>query len=111
MLGGVLLPVGPGRRLDRPGPVGPAAAFFVRQGRGQGGLLGGGDGRALLFALFGLGGPGQGLLLRLSLFLPGLGGLPGRYKSPEGPCKMQGAVFTLDSDTGLCTAVERVDLR
>ena len=40
-----------------------------------------------------------------------LGGLPGRYKSPEGPCKMQGAVFTLDSDTGLCTAVERVDLR
>ncbi|MDE6456329.1 MAG: YmdB family metallophosphoesterase, partial [Dysosmobacter sp.] len=31
-----------------------------------------------------------------------LGGLPGRYKHPEGPCKMQGAVFTLDSATGLC---------
>ena len=40
-----------------------------------------------------------------------LGGLPGRYKHPEGPCKMQGAVFTLDSATGLCTAVERIDIR
>lgn len=40
-----------------------------------------------------------------------LGGLPGRYKQPEGPCKMQGAIFTLDSDTGLCTSVERVDIR
>ena len=40
-----------------------------------------------------------------------LGGLPGRYKSPNGPCKLQGAVFTLDSATGLCTAVERIDIR
>ncbi len=40
-----------------------------------------------------------------------LGGLPGRYRVPESPCKMQGAVFTLDSATGLCTAVERVDIR
>ena len=40
-----------------------------------------------------------------------LGGLPGRYKSAEGPCKMQGAVFTVDTETGLCTAVERVDIR
>ena len=40
-----------------------------------------------------------------------LGGLPGRYKSPGGPCKLQGAVFTLDSATGLCTAVERIDIR
>ena len=40
-----------------------------------------------------------------------LGGLPGRYKPAGGPCKLQGAVFTLDSDTGLCTAVERVDIR
>ena len=40
-----------------------------------------------------------------------LGGLPGRYKTSEGGCKMQGAVFTLDSETGLCTAVERVDIR
>lgn len=27
------------------------------------------------------------------------------------PCKAQGALFTLDSATGLCTAVERVDIR
>lgn len=40
-----------------------------------------------------------------------LGGLPGRYRSPDGPCKMQGAIFTLDSETGLCTTVERVDIR
>lgn len=40
-----------------------------------------------------------------------LGGLPGRYQAPEGPCKLQGALFTLDSTTGLCTAVERIDIR
>ena len=40
-----------------------------------------------------------------------LGGLPGRYKSAEGPCKLQGAIFTLDTVTGLCTAVERIDIR
>ena len=40
-----------------------------------------------------------------------LGGLPGRYRPAEGPCKAQGALFTLDSATGLCTAVERVDVR
>ncbi|MDD3346693.1 TIGR00282 family metallophosphoesterase [Oscillibacter sp.] len=40
-----------------------------------------------------------------------LGGLPGRFRSAEGPCKLQGAIFTLDSATGLCTAVERVDIR
>jgi len=40
-----------------------------------------------------------------------LGGLPGRYKSPAGPAKMQGAVFTVDTETGRCTAVERVDVR
>jgi len=40
-----------------------------------------------------------------------LGGLPGRYKPAEGPCKLQGAVFTVDTATGLCTAVERVDIR
>ena len=40
-----------------------------------------------------------------------LGGLPGRYRSPEGPAKLQGAIFTLDSGTGLCTAVERIDIR
>ena len=40
-----------------------------------------------------------------------LGGLPGRYEVPDGPCKMQGAVFSLDSGTGLCVDVERVDIR
>ena len=40
-----------------------------------------------------------------------LGGLPGRYRNAGGACKMQGAIFTLDSDTGLCTAVERIDIR
>ena len=40
-----------------------------------------------------------------------LGGLPGRFRSAGGACKMQGAIFTLDSDTGLCTAVERIDIR
>jgi hypothetical protein len=40
-----------------------------------------------------------------------LGGLPGRYQTAAGPCKLQGAVFTLNSATGLCTAVERVDVR
>ena len=40
-----------------------------------------------------------------------LGGLPGRYQVAGGACKLQGAVFTLDSDTGLCTAVERIDIR
>ncbi len=40
-----------------------------------------------------------------------LGGLPGRYQVPDGPCKMQGAVFSLDSDTGRCVDVERIDIR
>ena len=40
-----------------------------------------------------------------------LGGLPGRYQTPDGPCKMQGAVFRLDSETGLCVDVERIDIR
>lgn len=40
-----------------------------------------------------------------------LGGLPGRYQTANGPCKMEGAIFTLDSDSGLCTAAERIDVR
>ena len=40
-----------------------------------------------------------------------LGGLAGRYRFADGPCKAQGCIFTLDSDTGRCTAVERVDIR
>lgn len=40
-----------------------------------------------------------------------LGGLAGRYRFADGPCKAQGCLFTLDSDTGLCTAAERLDIR
>ena len=40
-----------------------------------------------------------------------LGGVPGHFRTAEGPCKLQGVIFTLDSDTGLCTAVERVEVR
>jgi len=40
-----------------------------------------------------------------------LGGLPGRYRVAGGPCKMEGAIFTLESETGLCVAVERIDIR
>ena len=40
-----------------------------------------------------------------------LGGLPGRYQAAEGPCKMQGAIFSLDSGTGLCVDVEQIDIR
>ena len=40
-----------------------------------------------------------------------LGGLPGRYQTATGGCKLQGAIFELDSDTGLCTGVERIDIR
>ena len=40
-----------------------------------------------------------------------LGGLPGRYRPAEGPCKLQGAIFTIDTSTGRCTAVERIDIR
>ena len=40
-----------------------------------------------------------------------LGGLPGRYRAAEGPCKLQGAVFTLNDETGLCDGVERIDIR
>ena len=40
-----------------------------------------------------------------------LGGLPGRYRVAGGACKMEGAIFTLESDTGLCVAVERIDIR
>ncbi len=40
-----------------------------------------------------------------------LGGVPGRYQTADGPCKMQGVVFSLDSATGLCVGAERVDIR
>lgn len=39
-----------------------------------------------------------------------LGGLPGWYQTADGPCTMQGAVFDLDSDTGLCVGVSRLEV-
>ena len=40
-----------------------------------------------------------------------LGGLPGRYQAADGPCSAQGCIFTLNSDTGLCTDVERIEIK
>jgi len=39
-----------------------------------------------------------------------LGGLPQRYAEAEGPCKLDSVLFTIDTDTKKCVAVERVDL-
>ena len=36
------------------------------------------------------------------------GELTRRYEPAPGPCKIEGAVFTVDTDSGLCTAIERV---
>jgi hypothetical protein len=38
------------------------------------------------------------------------GDLIGRYEPAPGPCCLNAALFTIDTATGLCTAVERVDL-
>ena len=40
-----------------------------------------------------------------------LGALPGRYRAAEGPCTAQGCVFTLNSDTGLCEKVDRIEIK
>ena len=40
-----------------------------------------------------------------------LGGLPGRYQAADGPCSAQGCIFTLNGDTGLCTGVERIEIK
>ena len=40
-----------------------------------------------------------------------LGGQPGRYQAADGPCSAQGCIFTLNSDTGLCTGVERIEIK
>ena len=39
-----------------------------------------------------------------------LGGLPMRFEPAEGPCKLQGAVFAIDTATGRCQSVTRVDI-
>lgn len=40
-----------------------------------------------------------------------LGGVRMRHQPAAGPCAMRGVLYTLDSATGLCTAIERVDVR
>lgn len=39
-----------------------------------------------------------------------LGDPPRRYESAGGACKMEGAIFTVDTETGKCVAVESVRL-
>lgn len=36
--------------------------------------------------------------------------LPVRFEPADGPCRMDGVIFTCDESTGLCTAVERVSV-
>ncbi len=38
-----------------------------------------------------------------------LGGLPRRFESAEGPCKMDCVLFTIDTETRACTQVRRLD--
>jgi len=38
------------------------------------------------------------------------GDIPERYRWAEGPAKLEGALFTIDSNTGLCIKAERVDI-
>ena len=38
------------------------------------------------------------------------GDLTGRCQWADGPTKMEAVLFTIDTDTGLCRSVERVDV-
>lgn len=40
-----------------------------------------------------------------------LGGQPGRFRVAEGPCMLNGAIFTIDTSTGRCCNVERLEIR
>jgi metallophosphoesterase (TIGR00282 family) len=40
-----------------------------------------------------------------------LGGLPGRFEPADGPCKLDACLFEIDPQTGLCTALERLNIR
>ena len=40
-----------------------------------------------------------------------LGGVRGRHQVADGPCAMRGVLYTLDSASGLCTHIERIDVR
>ena len=37
-----------------------------------------------------------------------LGGLPGRFRPAKGECKLEGAVFTVDTATGKCLGIQRI---
>lgn len=39
-----------------------------------------------------------------------LGGIAGRYEVASGACKLEGCLFTADSETGLCDTVERISI-
>lgn len=39
-----------------------------------------------------------------------LGGLPRRYEAASGPCKLNGALFAIDTETRKCVEVRRVDI-
>lgn len=39
-----------------------------------------------------------------------LGGLPRRYEAASGPCKLNGALYTIDTATKKCVEVRRVDI-
>ena len=38
------------------------------------------------------------------------GDLPDRYRWADGPTKMEGVLFTIDTNSGRCTGVRRADL-
>ena len=40
-----------------------------------------------------------------------LGGLPQRFEEAEGPCKLNGVLFAIDTETKKCVSVERVDIQ
>ena len=40
-----------------------------------------------------------------------LGGLPQRYESAGGDCKLESVLFSIDTETKRCVSVERVDIR
>lgn len=61
----------------------------------------------------GMTGPAQSILgirpaQSINLFL---GGLPQRYEAAGGPCKLEAALFTIDTITKRCTRVRRVDVQ
>ena len=39
-----------------------------------------------------------------------MGDPPRRYESAKGPCKMEGCIFTIDTETGRCRSAEAIRL-